>query len=494
MAHGQPEKNTASGLANIGSRVYSWIWRESKPEHPRWLVPVNAFARILLIVIEEMRHNTIALRARGLTLMVFISIIPMLALGTAVVKGVGDEEQSRLKVYSLFDKLIAFESAQEPQSRGSAPGGTRGGRVSQDEQSTKSLAREALSLHLRSAVDKVFNYVDRTNFATLGLAGILGIIIIVIPFFSSLEQSMNTIWQVEKGRPLGLKILNYLAVMILLPIAINVGLAAMTVLESPSLLARLKAILPGSWTVPLLLKMIPVAVVVLTFTALYRALPNTKVSSWPAFVGGLVGGVAWLLVQVLYLKLQFGMARYNAIYGSFATIPLFLLWIYVGCIIFFAGAELSFAVKSWQIYLPRSAMLATGARLAMCIDVLAAVSEKFREKRVADRESLSHRLKQPQNLVGSALRDLLEAGFIRHVEGKESGYVPAGPVEEIDMSGLISKVYGEAVPDSAGGRLAEEALDAARSVLTGGNITDLLDRTGKQDESEPVRPQGGPES
>ncbi len=479
MAWKRQQKKGGPGLAReIRKGVFSWVWREPRSEIPHWHVPLNVAMRILYIVIEQMRIEAITLRARGLTLMVFISIVPMLALGTAVVKGLGDEDKSRVEVYRLFDKLLAFDSSKETAHDRSSDERKGNQGQGQNQDPSRDLAQEALSIHLRAAVDKLFDYVDRTNFATLGVAGILGIMIIVIPFFGSLEQSMNAIWQVEKGRPFGLKIIYYLAVMILLPIAINVGLAAMTVLESPGLLGRLKVILPGAWVEPLLLKMVPGTVVVLIFTALYRILPNTKVPGWSAFIGGLFGGIAWILVQALYLKLQIGVARYNAIYGSFATVPLFLLWIYVGWIIFLAGAELSFAIKIWHTYLPKRGVVTGGARLALCIDVLVGVMQFFKKKEIANRENLSRRLRQPENKVGKALRDLLEAGFIRGVEGKESGYVPAGPIEETDMTGLIAMIYGKPGADSQGGRLAEEALEAARSVLAGQDIGRLLEQKG----------------
>ncbi len=191
-------------------------------------------------------------------------------------------------------------------------------------------------------------------------------------------------------------------------------------------------------------------------------------------LGEWLGGSAGYSSQALYLKLQIGVARYNAIYGSFATIPLFLLWIYVAWIIFLAGAEVSFAVKNWRVYLPKREEMSAGARLGLCIDVLVAVFDAFRGKKMSDREGLSRRLKQPENQVGRVLRDLCDAGFIRRVEGAKAGYVPAGPVEETDMAGLIRMIYGKGFPDSRGGRLAKKTLDAAMSVLGSQEIDHLL--------------------
>lgn len=129
---------------------------------------------------------------------------------------------------------------------------------------------QTLAVHLRTAIDQVFDYVDRTNFATLGAIGILGLLFTVISVIGTIEQAMNVIWQAEKGRPWGRKLMDYLALMILLPIAINLGLAAMATLESPALLSRITALLSVLWIAPILLQMLPIAVVVATFTLLYR--------------------------------------------------------------------------------------------------------------------------------------------------------------------------------------------------------------------------------
>ncbi len=191
------ERKGPLGLVrNIRMAVFSWIWKDLSVDISFWRRPLNVFARVLYVVFEETRRDAITLRARGLTLMVFISIIPMLAMGTAIIKGLGDESRSRVEVYRFFDKLIAFAPVNESVEN-------NGLKEHDEGKSSRVLAQETLSIHLRAAVDKVFDYVDRTNFATLGLAGILGVMIIVIPFFNSMEQSMNTIWQIEKGRPFG---------------------------------------------------------------------------------------------------------------------------------------------------------------------------------------------------------------------------------------------------------------------------------------------------
>ena len=95
-----------------------------------------------------------------------------------------------------------------------------------------------LTAHLRSAADKLFSYVDKTGFTTLGSIGVLLMLITVTLLFDTIEKAMNTIWHVQAGRSPLRKVTDYLSLLLLMPLAINIGFAATTILKSPALLAR----------------------------------------------------------------------------------------------------------------------------------------------------------------------------------------------------------------------------------------------------------------
>jgi membrane protein len=202
-----------------------------------------------------------------------------------------------------------------------------------------------------------------------------------------------------------------------------------------------------------------------TFTILYRFLPNTKVNIFPAMVGGICGGIGWLIIQVIYIKLQIGVTRYNTIYGSFATLPLFLVWMQTGWVIFLAGAEMAFAVQVWPNYLWKDTIMNPSTRLALAFDIMEATLEDFHERRVTDRASLTRRLKQPDANILSVLESLLSGGLLRVVDGEKDRFVPAAPAEEINPGEIVDLIYGTEVPSSPGGHMAKEALKASRSVL-----------------------------
>jgi membrane protein len=234
---------------------------------------------------REFAHDNISLRAGALTFTIILSLVPTLALGTAVLKGLGAGDQMRQAAYQFIDSL---ESA--PRGSEETPPGPRDEELQKPEAGEKlNTSDAALPGHLKKATNQIFNYVDRTDFATLGAFGVLGLVFSVLSVLGSIEQSMNVIWQAKSGRPFGRKLMDYLALMILLPLSVNLALATETTLQNKTLFKMVNDLLPIVWLTALLLKILPMLLVVGTFTILYRFLPNTTVRFLPALVGGSAG-------------------------------------------------------------------------------------------------------------------------------------------------------------------------------------------------------------
>jgi len=429
-----------------------WIWKVKAKEPHFCIKAICSFFRIIHIAYLEFKQDAINLRARALTFTVVLSMVPVLALGTAVLKGLGAGDQMRQAAYVFIEQLSGAEQMPLPEAKS-------------DEAVT-------LTQHMRKAVDMVFDYVDRTNFATLGVVGIVGMLITVIGVLGDIEQAMNTIWKAESSRPLGRKVMDYLALMILLPVAINVGIAAMTALHSKKLSAWIHAVFPVSWAAPMLINLFTISVLVATFIILYRFLPNTKVPFKPACIGGFVGGLGWLLVQAIYVKIQIGVARYNAIYGSFATIPLLLLWLYVGWLVFLGGAEVAYAIHVSKKYIPGRNFSLPSIQLSLAYDVLLVVSQDFKQRIITTVESLQERLAYPGSQVASMIDKLAKGGYLIEVENGDERIVPAGSPENIKAIELWDFIMGDKVADSKGGHIASLGINGAHKALNGLTLTD----------------------
>ena len=468
------EQLSILGLIQLKWRHFSdWVWQSSVPDDQQYIKLLRGFCRIVFIVIRESEQDKITLRASALTFTVVLSLVPMLALGTAVLKGLGAGDQMREAAYSLIEQFdpevsevdVKQEQAPVPDKQETAP--------AQSDLSNESIATDepaqstSLTSHLRKAVDQLFDYVDKTDFTTLGTFGIVGMVLAALGVLGSIEQSMNAIWQTATGRALGRKIIDYMALMILLPLSVNLALATAATLQSPDLLAKIQTVLPFGMD-RFLLKTLPIVILVLTFSLLYRFIPNTRVGFIPALAGGLFGGISWFWVQILYVKMQIGVAKYNAIYGSFATLPLFFLWIYVAWVIFLLGAEVAFAFQGWKQYQWKKIILSPVIRLAMAFDIIEATLNDFTARKVTTKNSLALQLDQPGNAIGIIIDELVKGGILRRVSGKLEGYVPAAPSAHLKPIEIVDIIFGKDkdIPDILKGcGLANQALQAVRQSL-----------------------------
>ncbi len=462
-------KEHSPSIRQYWIRFADWVWagQDTYDRNPGWL---QQLLRIFFIVCREFKRDSITLRASALTFTVVLALVPMLALGTAVLKGLGAGDQMRQAAYRFIEQV------DQPEKTDSAPQISTGkvsGQVSEettvaiqpDDADKGTGEQKTLTLHLRKAVDQIFNYVDRTDFAALGAFGILGLVLAVVSVLNSIEHAMNAIWQADSGRPIGRKIIDYLALMLLLPLSVNLALATEASLHSPKIKAWLHTLLPVAWMGEFFFKMLPIIALIATFTLLFQFLPNVRVKFIPALAGGIFGGISWLLVQTLYVKMQVGVARYNAIYGSFATLPLFLLWLQLAWVIFLTGAETAFAAQCWPRYTWQQIPLSPASRMALAFDLLQAIYADFHTRAASDRLSLAKQLKQPESNIRQVLDDLRNGGFIYGISGKHERYVPAAPQEDIMSSELVDHFFGQEEEIVRTSEAARNALAGAHNFL-----------------------------
>ena len=415
---------------------------------------VKKLIKILLISWREFQTNNLSLRSGALTYAMLLSMVPMLAMSTAVVKGLGGGNQLREVVYKYIDTLeqsplLELETNTTNSDEQSAP------------IATGEKKPDRLTTHLRSAADQLFDYVDRTSFATLGTFGMLGIFLSVVLVLNHIESAMNTIWRVEAGRSLIRKITDYLTLVVLMPLSINVALAAGTIVESQALAIHIDQFIPASWIQILLLKGVPIFFLSLTLYIVYLFFPNTKPKPLPTLIGALLAGALWFITQNIYISLQIGVAKYNAIYGSFATVPLFLIWIYFGWLFVLLGAQVAYAIEKESRYQLIENNDAPAIKLSAALDVYSAVRKSFHTK--GDFELNNVNLDTPGYTpyqLEEARDTLIAAGFLHH--SKESHkLMPSQPPESVSPKQIIEAVLGTMTPNSSGGKMSAAAVEAA---------------------------------
>ncbi len=487
-----PENCSATGQGTLKEWVWKPVssWSDNRLSHALRMV-----LRIMYITLHNAHKDLVMVRAAALTYTVILSVVPLLALGTAVLKGLGAGDQIREAAYTFianFESSITGEY--QPVSKHGEKGSNNkseqtGASVSdagenkqagdadkkpadREYDKAKSGRSNTMLVHLNNAVDQVFDYVDQTNFATIGIIGILGLLVIVIALLDSIEEAINAIWKPVKMRPFGRRFMDYAAMLIIFPIAVNVGFAAIAAIQSQTFLDMAMKWFPFDALFVLILRVFPVFIVIATFTLLYRFLPNTRVETMPAVTGGIVGGLIWLMVQILYLKLQLGVARYNAIYGSFATFPLVLMWIYMGWLAFLTGAEVSYASQVWKRFRIDRRSISPADQMAAALDITAEIFRSFKRGKPADMREIAEQTGLFSADVHDAMMRLKAEHIIREIKEGSSYhnrclFVPSAPSDALSPAQVMAAVCG--YPDTAswGGRLTERGLKGAEEAVSG---------------------------
>ncbi len=486
--HSVSEKKPSSVIGSVQDWITAPVsqWPDNRPVNA-----LRIFLRIVFMVVRNSGKDLLMLRAAALTYTVVLSIVPLLALGTAVLKGLGAGDAIREAAYTMianFETTLTGEyravgmdgdssHVAQQESNASKMGSPVYVKQEQEpeeaspEDGTAAFRSKSNSMieHLKFAVDKVFAYVDKTNFATLGIVGVGGLLVIVILLLNSVEEAINAIWKPVKPRPFGRRFMDYVAMLIILPLAVNMGFAAIAIIQHQTFIGMAMHWFPFKFLFVLIFRVMPVLIVISTFMLLYRFLPNVKVKMTSALVGGVVGGLIWLIVQLVYLKLQVGVARYNAIYGSFATVPLILVWIYMGWVSFLAGAEVSFAVQTWKRFRFDDRVVLSADMMAAAFDSTAAVFRGFRSGKTVSERFIADTAGVQEADVEVAVQSLKKAGIIREVRDSsvmdEMAFLPGLPSDTLSPARVMKAVCGEPQNESWGAEITRKAIDAAESAI-----------------------------
>lgn len=170
----------------------------------------------------------------------------------------------------------------------------------------------------------------------------------VISLLVSVESSLNDIWKVKSGRSLTYKIRDYLTVLFIAPLffvaASSINIYLITQITEKAQSYEIVEVVS-----PILLfglRLFPFFLIWILFTFVYVFIPNRKVYLRDAIIAGVIAGTFFQLWQWVYIHFQVMLTSYGAIYGSFAALPLFLIWLQVSWLIVLSGAEISVALEN----------------------------------------------------------------------------------------------------------------------------------------------------
>lgn len=394
LAHMKP-KHVLTYLTDTIVRRDANEWRNPVA---RWFV--QQYKLLFYTAHGLIEHGTIV-RSAALTFYTLMSLVPILAVVFAVVKGFG-----------LADRLVDNLYGMFPQNP--------------------------------DIVDYIVGFAEKALARTQG--GVVAAVALVMLFwavirvFGSIESAFNNIWEVKVQRGLARQWTDYITVVMIVPILWIVANAVGGYAEE--LLG-----FDGSWYFTLLSELASMFVIWVMFTFLYMVIPNAKVRFRSALTAGIVAGTIFLAFQWGYVYLQRWMTSYNAIYGSFAALPLFLIWLQTSWEILLFGGELSFAYQNEARFGQEreSLRISYDERRKVLLAAMLCVVRRFRGQGGAmPADDIRNELDLPTRIVNDVLFQLVQAGQLVAVHNTENerevSYTPAHDVSSMTVYGVLEAV------------------------------------------------------
>jgi membrane protein len=285
------------------------------------------------------------------------------------------------------------------------------------------------------------------NFAGLGTLGAAVLFVTTVLGIRTVETDLNAIWGVKQQRTVPRQFADYLAVLVVGPVLLATALSLATTLRSQWLVQRLIEYRVFSLLYDLGLQQAPTVMLAIAFSFLYWFLPNTRVRPFPAMLGGIIAGVLVVLAQSLYVSLMVGSTRYGGLFGSFAALPLLLVWIYFFWAIVLFGAEVAFAYDNLAVYRRevRGRAASPAESEAVGLRIALEVARAFRNGAPSwSSEALAEALDVPVRTVRAVLAELERGGIVapRGAAAEEGCYQLGRPAETIPVTEVVAALRG----------------------------------------------------
>jgi membrane protein len=421
--------------------LFEDIWRIQRDDTSKrqfWLI---RGLRIFSLAVRRFIIDQCQVKASALTFFSLLSVVPIAAMAFGIAKGFG------------------FREALE------------------DELQKRLAGHEEVVTWIQ---DFALDYLDNTKGGMIAGISLVVVLFAVMRLMNGIEESFNDIWDVKKSRPFIRKFSDYVSLMIVAILLLGTS-SGLVVFVANSL----RNIQMVSYASNFLLWVAPYLMIWLVFSLLFMIMPNTKVKTGSAIFGGIIAGTLFLGVQYGYVYFQVGVSKYNAIYGSFAALPLFLVWMQTSWMIVFFGAELSFAFqneKSFEFEVDTRNMSNYTHKLVSLLIVKYVVNAFDRGEKNHSVNELAENLRLPIRLVTDLVYKLFEAGILVEVEGdskEDTALLPGYDINKMDVVGVLHRLentgYSETIigrSDSVG--VIKDKIDHFEKMLADSDENSLL--------------------
>ncbi|HOS96639.1 MAG TPA: YihY/virulence factor BrkB family protein [Deltaproteobacteria bacterium] len=365
--------------------------------------------RVLVLSVRKFISDQCVLWSSALTFYSLMSIVPVAALLFAVAKGFGFKSRLQQQLMEQF-----------------------GGQ------------QEVLAY----VIDFSNRLLDSTRGGILAGAGVIVLLWAVIKMLGNVEESFNAIWGVTRQRSLGRKFSDYLSIMLIAPVLLIASSSAAVMIVGRIGTLSEELGLYG-FVAPLLdivVRAVPFLLIWVLLSFMYIFIPNRTIRYASGILAGAFAGIVFVVAQEVYIAFQIGVSHYNAVYGSFAALPLFLVFLQLGWFIVLFGAELSYAHQNAHVCGIGPEMGPFARRLLTLKIAHTIVSNFVRGLPAPTAASLSGELGMSLPNINGSLAELKAAGIILETHPSDTaddpGHVPARGPESISVATVVEALEG----------------------------------------------------
>lgn len=382
-----------------------------------WNDPRNTFGVRLVktgnLSICSFFDRDLQTKAMALTYSTVLAIVPALALLVAIGRGFGLQNMLQNEIYNIFPS----------------------------QHRVLSVCMQFVDSYLNSATQGLF----------VGV-GIIVLLWTLISLLSQIEDAFNSIWGIRAGRTIYQKFTDYIAICLIIPILIvcqsGISIFMSDVIQENILLPFLSPL------IGYILEFVPFILGWIAFTFSYYLIPNTKIQFKYAAVAGFVAAVGFQIIQLLFINGQIYVSKYNAIYGSFAFLPLLLIWMQLSWLLLLSGCVITYSMQNVFTFNMMGDMssITTASWHNLSLIVMAVVSKRFIDRKPPLSETqLSQEYDLPIRVVGR-IADHLRATHLVYdadVADGVKGITPAREVETLTVGEFFKTIDRNGNGDSS---------------------------------------------
>lgn len=378
------------------------VWDTTEDKYPPLQRRGIIALRILYLLIRDLREGQLNLRAMGLVYTTLLAMVPLIAVSFSVLKGFGVHNQVEPLLLNIMEPL-----------------GEQGVEIT----------------------SKIIGFVDNIKAGVLGSLGLALLIFTTVSLLQKIERAFNFTWRVTTHRPLSQRFSDYITLILIGPVLIFSALGMRASVANIGLLQKVMEVEAVGLAFNLIGHLVPFLLIVTIFSLVYKLVPNVTVKLKSAIIGAVVAGLLWETSSWAFANFVVGSTKYTAIYSAFATLIIFMIWLYLNWLILLIGCSIAFYYQypEQRSLRGRTLILSNRLREKLSLHIMILVARHFYQHKPAwTLDALVKQLNISGEVGEVLINNLLQSRLLMRTADGPATYVPGYAIETITVNDIVS--------------------------------------------------------